>query len=215
VKSMSNVVEKIKQKLNDGGSFEYALYINEEGRIEKLKPVESSYPEIDRLLANEMSNWKMPQHFEDNKPHKYRIDWVFSIESSKNVDKKGISLINSNFPLIEEHYGKEFFVMVDKMPEPIGGIRGIQKRIVYPEIAKRAGIQGRVFVKAFIDEKGNVVASQIIKGIGAGCDETALNAVKKTKFIPASLKGKPVGAQVAVPILFKLNDNVKTKQSKN
>ena len=99
----------------------------------------------------------------------------------------------------------EFFVAVEEMPEPIGGIRGIQQKIVYPEIAKRAGVQGRVYVKAFVDESGTVKKAEVIKGIGAGCDEAAVDAVMRTRFKPGKQRGKPVRVQVSIPILFKLN----------
>ncbi|MCB0732468.1 MAG: energy transducer TonB, partial [Ignavibacteriae bacterium] len=105
----------------------------------------------------------------------------------------------------EEEIPVEFFVAVEEMPEPIGGIQGIQQRIVYPEIAKRAGVQGRVYVKAFVDESGAVKKAEVIKGIGAGCDEAAVDAVLKTKFKPGKQRGKPVRVQVSIPILFKLN----------
>ena len=52
------------------------------------------------------------------------------------------------------------------MPEPIGGMFAIQEKIKYPEIAKRAGIEGKVIIQAFIDENGNVVQAKVIKGIG-------------------------------------------------
>ncbi len=107
-------------------------------------------------------------------------------------------------PAEEEEVAPQFFVAVEEMPEPIGGIEAIQKRIVYPEIAKRAGVQGRVFVKAFVDENGNVIKAEIIKGIGAGCDEAAIKAVMATKFKPGRQRGKPVKVQVSIPILFKL-----------
>ncbi|MEE9430978.1 MAG: energy transducer TonB [Melioribacteraceae bacterium] len=97
------------------------------------------------------------------------------------------------------------FVAVEEMPTPIGGISAIQKKIIYPEIAKRAGVQGRVTVRAFVDKNGNVFKAEIIKGIGAGCDEEAITAVMKTKFSPGMQRGKPVRVQVSVPILFKLN----------
>jgi len=105
----------------------------------------------------------------------------------------------------EEEAAPQFFVAVEEMPKPIGGIAAIQKRIVYPEIAKRAGVQGRVFIKAFVDENGNVVKAEVIKGIGAGCDEAAIKAVMATKFKPGKQRGKPVKVQVSIPILFKLN----------
>ncbi len=104
----------------------------------------------------------------------------------------------------EEEVEPSFFIAVEDMPEPIGGIAGIQSRIVYPEIAKRAGVQGRVYVRAFVDENGNVQKVELMKGIGAGCDEAAMEAVKKTKFKPGKQRGKPVKVQVSIPILFKL-----------
>jgi protein TonB len=105
---------------------------------------------------------------------------------------------------------EKYLKKAEVMPEPIGGISAIQKRVIYPEIARKAGIQGKVFVQAFIDEKGDVIKTKILKGIGSGCDEAALNAVKETKFTPAKQKGKLVKVQVVVPVLFKLN-NSKTK----
>ncbi|MBL1211777.1 MAG: TonB family protein [Ignavibacteriae bacterium] len=109
-------------------------------------------------------------------------------------------------PEVEEEEEEEpaFFVAVEQMPEPIGGIAKIQSRIVYPEIAKRAGVQGRVFVKAFVNKNGEVHKVELIKGIGAGCDEAALEAVRQTKFKPGKQRGKPVNVQVSIPILFKL-----------
>jgi protein TonB len=97
-----------------------------------------------------------------------------------------------------------YFVAVEEMPEPIGGIQSIQSKIKYPEIAKRAGVEGKVYVLAFVDETGTVTDAKIIKGLGAGCDEEALNAVKQTKFKPGKQRGKPVKVQVSIPILFKL-----------
>jgi len=104
--------------------------------------------------------------------------------------------------IIEEE--PTYFVAVEEMPEPIGGIQAIQSKIVYPEIAKRAGVEGKVYVLAFVNEQGTVTKAEIIKGLGAGLDEAALGAVKKTKFKPGKQRGKPVKVQVSIPIVFKL-----------
>ena len=105
---------------------------------------------------------------------------------------------------IDESEEPIFFVAVEEMPQPIGGLQEIQKKIQYPEIAKRAGVEGKVFVRAFVDEQGNVVNAEIVKGIGGGCDEAALEAIMKTKFTPGKQRGKPIKVQVTVPVLFKL-----------
>ncbi|MCK7526700.1 MAG: energy transducer TonB [Ignavibacteriales bacterium] len=95
-----------------------------------------------------------------------------------------------------------YFVAVEEMPEPIGGIQAIQSKIVYPEIAKRAGVEGKVYVLAFVNEQGIVTKAEILKGLGAGLDEAALGAVKQTKFKPGKQRGKPVKVQVSIPIVF-------------
>lgn len=98
----------------------------------------------------------------------------------------------------------QYFVAVEEMPEPIGGVAGIQSKIIYPEIAKRAGVEGKVYVKAYVDKHGDVTKAVIIKGIGAGCDEAALKAVKETKFKPGKQRGKPVNVMVSIPVVFNL-----------
>ena len=97
-----------------------------------------------------------------------------------------------------------YFVAVEEMPQPVGGLKEIQSKIVYPEIAKRAGIEGKVFVRAYVDEDGNVTTAEIVKGIGGGCDEAALNAILSSKFTPGKQRGKPIKVQVTIPVVFKL-----------
>ncbi len=145
-------------------------------------------------------------------------EYVPTVDELKEVDpgvktEQGVdggvdySLIEAEEKIVEEEKEVEpkYFVAVEEMPEPIGGIAAIQQRIEYPEIAKRAGVQGRVFIKAFVDEHGNVNKVELIKGIGAGCDEVAMDAVRATKFKPGKQRGVPVKIQVSLPILFRLN----------
>jgi periplasmic protein TonB len=108
--------------------------------------------------------------------------------------------LESNKPINENN----FAAVVENMPGPIGGMYAIQEKIRYPEIAKLSGIQGRVIIQAFIDESGSVVQAKVLNGIGGGCDEMAIDAVKQTKFNPGMQNGKPVKVQVTIPILFKL-----------
>jgi len=105
-------------------------------------------------------------------------------------------------PIVEEEE-PAYFVAVEEMPEPIGGLKSIQTKIVYPVLARRAGIEGKVFVRAYVDETGSVTRAEVIKGIGLGCDEAALDAVLNTKFNPGKQRGKPIKVQVVIPIIFK------------
>lgn len=145
------------------------------------------------------------------------IESTVNGESNKNSnnDKKGNDIVSNRTekkteeiippkedkPITEE---PAFFVAVEEPPQPVGGLANIQKKIVYPEIAKRLGIEGKVLIQAIIDENGNVAKAKVIKGIGSGCDEVALDAVKSSKFTPGKQRGKNVRVQITIPIVFKL-----------
>ncbi|MCI0707262.1 MAG: energy transducer TonB [Ignavibacteriae bacterium] len=100
---------------------------------------------------------------------------------------------------------KPIYVAVEKLPEPIGGIAEIQRKVVYPNEAKRADIQGMVFIEALIDEVGRVYQTTVLRGIGGGCDEAAAEAVRQTRFIPGIHKGQPVKVKMSIPIRFRLS----------
>jgi protein TonB len=76
-------------------------------------------------------------------------------------------------------------------------------RPVYPDLARRAGIQGTVVVRVLIDEKGNVEKAVIFKSIPM-LDEAALAAAKQFKFIPGKQRDKNVKVWMAIPFVFKL-----------
>ena len=99
---------------------------------------------------------------------------------------------------------EQYLAFAEVMPEVKGGLPSLYKTIKYPEIAKKAGIKGKVYVLAFIDEKGIVKDVKIIKGIGGGCDEAAVVAIKNVQFIPGSNKGVPVKVKMSLPITFQL-----------
>ena len=96
------------------------------------------------------------------------------------------------------------YLMCEKMPELVGGMDAIQKKIRYPLQAKSLGVQGVVYVQSIIDEKGKIVEPKVVKKLGAGCDEEALRVLKKSKFKPGYDKGKPVKVRFTLPIFFRL-----------
>lgn len=107
-------------------------------------------------------------------------------------------------PVEVEEEEPEIFLVVEEDPELIGGLDGLQKTIRYPEMARRHNIEGTVYVQFIVDEQGNVVDPVVARGIGGGCDEAALEAVKKAKFKPGKQRGKPVKVQYSVPVRFRL-----------
>ena len=98
----------------------------------------------------------------------------------------------------------EVFVVVEKMPELIGGLAAIQREIRYPVIAKKAGIEGRVILQFIVDEQGRVSESKVVRGIGGGCDDEALRALQTARFRPGTQRGKPVKVKMSLPVTFRL-----------
>jgi protein TonB len=94
---------------------------------------------------------------------------------------------------------------VDLLPQPVGGIKQILKNVVYPKTAKDAGIEGKVLIKAVVDEKGDVVKTEVEKSVNKDLDEAAIDAIKKTKFTPALKDKKAVKAEIVIPIIFRLS----------
>jgi len=96
------------------------------------------------------------------------------------------------------------FVVPDKFPEVTKHIKP-----VYPRQAILQDIQGKVYVKVTINEKGKVDAVKIAQGINSSLDKAAMTAAKKMEFSPAVYQGKPVKASIAVPVNFVLDPEKK------
>ncbi len=97
------------------------------------------------------------------------------------------------------------FIPYDEAPEPIGGYTAIQRNVRYPPIAQEAGIEGTVIVQAFVDDKGRVTETVILKGIpNTGLDEAAVDAIRRTRFNPAKQRDRAVGVWISIPVNFRL-----------
>ena len=75
----------------------------------------------------------------------------------------------------------------------------------YPEEARKNRVQGRVVVRAVIDEKGVVTKVEAVESSDPMLTESALDAVKKWTYKPATKKGKPVKVFLTVTVSFKLS----------
>lgn len=99
---------------------------------------------------------------------------------------------------------EEFIEVPEELPEPVGGLKSLQEKVHYTEIARRIELQGTVYIQAKIDKNGDAVEASVLKGLGAGLDEEALSAVLLTKFLPGKQRGRPVNVKMVIPIKFVL-----------
>jgi TonB family protein len=144
--------------------------------------------------------------------HSKSEELLSSINNTKknpNTKKKKIK-IDPNQPVpptIEEERNLEedpaFYLSVEVMPEPIGGVKAIYKKISYPKQAKENGVEGTVIIRVYIDRDGEVLNAEVVEGIGYGCDESARLAVFYHRFKPGLQRGQRVKVQIDIPIEFK------------
>jgi protein TonB len=81
----------------------------------------------------------------------------------------------------------------------------LRKNLQYPNEARDKNISGKVIVKFVIDTEGNIKNAEVIRGIGAGCDEEALRVVRKMpRWKPGHQNGKAVNVFFHLPVSFVL-----------
>ena len=100
-------------------------------------------------------------------------------------------------------------IMAEKMPVFPGGEKElekfIKKNLRYPKKAKKAGIEGHVFVRFVVEADGTIKNIAVNNGLGYGCDEEAIRLVNKMpNWIPGENYGYKVAVHYSVPILFSL-----------
>jgi TonB family protein len=74
----------------------------------------------------------------------------------------------------------------------------------YTEQARRAGITGDVVLEIIVRRDGSVGDVKVMKGLGGGLNERAIQAVRQWRFAPATRLGSPVDVIVEVAVEFKL-----------
>jgi protein TonB len=89
-------------------------------------------------------------------------------------------------------------------PPDCGGIRALSEHLQYPELARKAGIEGRVLVQFIVDETGAVTDPTITKGAHEALNRASLVAVKKLTCEPGTVRGDPVKVKRTLPVTFKL-----------
>ncbi|MBT8191513.1 MAG: TonB family protein, partial [Bacteroidia bacterium] len=88
-------------------------------------------------------------------------------------------------------------------------IEYVGEHLVYPENAKKEGLEGMVVIRFSVLKTGKVDDVNILRDIGKGCGEAGASVIRNMnddgiKWIPGQQRGKKVNVQFTLPIKFKL-----------
>ncbi|MBN1928905.1 MAG: energy transducer TonB [Chlorobiaceae bacterium] len=90
-------------------------------------------------------------------------------------------------------------------PPTVVSIPGLR----YPEMARIAGIEGRVFVRVLIGEEGKAMKAEVVKRIPPDCtmfDEEAKRIAMESKYTPGIQNGRKVRVWMTIPVRFTLRE---------
>lgn len=94
------------------------------------------------------------------------------------------------------------FVPVEK--EPYIDIKELQRKVTYPDLAKRAGIEGKVNIRVLVGKNG-VPKKHIVESTDSDLlNDAAIKAVMSSVFTPAIQNNQPIDCWVSIPIVFRL-----------
>lgn len=116
------------------------------------------------------------------------------IQTEKSTGRK------SSLPNIEAQ--NKIFDAVDTPPELIGGIKWLHENANYSKLAKRAGIEGRVYVRLVVGRDGKPQSVRVTRGVNNLLNREAVRVVKQAEFLPAKIEGRAVRARTTLYVNF-------------
>jgi TonB family protein len=122
---------------------------------------------------------------------------TFNVKQGDSTVKRDVDVVYN--PSQGKKEGPPDYVPYDQAPEVIN-----QEQPKYPALALKAGLEGTVWTKLWVEETGKVYQVYVTKSDAEIFEQAALDAAGKWRFKPAMMKGKPVATWVSVPFRFKI-----------
>jgi protein TonB len=103
------------------------------------------------------------------------------------------------------------FQLVEVKPSFMGGdanqfSKWVNQRLVYPEIARENGVQGRVVLQFTVGKDGSVYNVKVHRGVDPALDKEAVRVVSMSpKWKPGTQRDRPVPVTYTFPVIFSLN----------
>lgn len=175
--------------------------------MQKIKDIyfhQSAGIAIDTIIIDILNSSKFINYLSEdsNRMQKYSVILPFYIAQNRILSP----YMCKSFKDLKKKPATEDKIIVpyDSPPMPIGGFQKIQDNLIYPEIVRKAGIQGKVMIQTLIDEQGFVEKFTFLESNLFEMEHAAAMAFLSVGWKPAQKDGKPQKVWIAIPILFRL-----------
>ena len=173
---------------------------------QQIKAVRNKVPEVVKVTKEEIKREEIPQNIEEKPVIKEEVIEP-RIISNKTESITLPPSVNSNPPIAEV---REIASTGHSEPRDVEfgtatGPKFLRREMpVYPLMARRLGKEGVVVLRLTIDQRGNLLDVEVTQKTGYGFTEAAIEAVKRSTFLPAKRDGQPITSHALLPIRFML-----------
>ena len=149
--------------------------------------------QIDIVDDNIKVDDSMFQNIEDSNEGFEIMDYIESAPEEETIEEEAIP-----------------FQLVEEKPSSNGGdanefSKWVNSRLVYPEIAKENGVQGRVTLQFTVNADGTVSNVKVLRGVDSSLDKEAVRVVSSSpKWKPGKQRDRAVKVTYTFPVIFQL-----------
>jgi TonB family protein len=97
---------------------------------------------------------------------------------------------------------------IDRIALPVGGIHALERAIHYPDILRRAGLEGKVVTRFTVDTLGNISNEMLYYSDAAPLNENVSEALRTYQFRPALRRGHRVPCDLMIAVMFSSRDTL-------
>jgi protein TonB len=131
---------------------------------------------------------------------------IIQFEDALKIDPGMMDIRKQHVKLVKDNKdpdpSPDETISVNKPPYADNSL--IMSKLQYPELAKKAGLEGKVVLRVLVRRNGSVKKFIVENSDSEIFNKSAGDAVMKTQFLPAIQNGKPVACWLSVPISFKI-----------
>ena len=135
-------------------------------------------------------------------------DMFMNLEDNANLGVEIMDYVEVQEEAVEEEAIP--FQLVEEKPSFQGGdanqfSKWVNSRLVYPEIAKENGVQGRVTLQFTVEKDGSVTKVKVLRGVDPSLDKEAVRVVSMSpKWKPGKQRDRAVPVTYTFPVIFQL-----------
>lgn len=195
---VANSITRIDVKLGVGGSDEaQALASIETKKSSNSTAVKKTVPVVKKEVVEVVAAETPPE---------LKTEIIAQLKSEGDDDDKGAEEL---IKITEENLNADNIEQVATLEsnvEIVGGLEKIYQSVKYPDLALKAGVEGKVIAQVFIDKEGSLVKVNFLKSINPILDAEVMRVLtEETQFKPARVSGgKTVAGSIVIPFTFKI-----------